>query len=187
MKIAFDIDGVVLQSIDFILDHINREKGLNITPDELFTWDLDEIGVDSETLRKAILKMYTLPIVKPYTRAEEVLSLVHQKTKEPLLFITGRSDPQTAAIQLEKLSWNSNAPQMVVTGGNRYKMPYIQETEAEFIIEDDPEHLEAYLDAGIGVGLMIRPWNRNCSIPVNERFESWDDVEKWFLSLKQQP
>ncbi len=186
MKIAFDIDGVVLQSIDFILDHINEEKGLKITPDELFTWDLDAIGVDSETLRKAILKMYTLPVVKSYTRAEEVLSLVHSETREPLLFITGRSDPRTAAIQLEKLPWNSKAPQMVVTGGHRYKMPYIQETEAEFIIEDDPEHLEAYLDAGIGVGLMVRPWNRNCSIPVNERFESWDDVEKWFLSLKQQ-
>lgn len=183
MKIAFDVDGVVLQSINYILDHINEQKGLKVTPDDLFTWDLDSIGVDSETLRKAILNMYTAASIQPYERAADVLGRIHQRTQEPLLFITGRSDPQSATRQLEKLPWNPTPPPMIVTGGHRYKVPYFQDTGAQFIIEDDPEHLQAYMDAGMGVGLMVRPWNRDCRIPVTRRFESWDDVERWFLSL----
>jgi 5'(3')-deoxyribonucleotidase len=183
MKIAFDVDGVVLQSINYILEQINMEKGVSITPDDLFTWDLDAIGVDSETLRKAILRMYSVPEIKPYHGAAETLASIHRKTNAPLLFITGRSEPQSAERQLERLNWLPSRPPMIVTGGARYKLPYFLETGADFIIEDDPEHLQAYLDAGVGVGLMVRPWNRNCQIPVDKRFENWKEVEEWFFSI----
>ena len=39
------------------------------------------------------------------------------------------------------------------------------------MIEDDPEYLKDYIDMGIGVGIMLRPWNYTVSIPSARTFE----------------
>lgn len=184
MRVAFDIDGVVLRSIDLILDQINRMTGRNLTPDDLFAWDLGPLGLDLRTLHVAVEYMYSQEHIEPYDGAMRVLSHFHRLSGEPLLFITGRSHPETALRQLEALPWNPTVPEMIVTGGNRDKRHYLAETGADFIIEDDPEYIREYLAAGLGVGLMLQPWNRRSSIPVTERFTGWGDVEKWVLSLR---
>ena len=46
MKIAFDVDGVVLNSIELILDRINETQGTAMQPEKLFTWDLEAQGLD---------------------------------------------------------------------------------------------------------------------------------------------
>ena len=181
MRIAFDVDGVVLNSIDIILEHINERTGMSLEANHLFSWDLEPLGVDFETLREAVRYMYSVPGIKPYDGAVEVLSRIHEAIEEPLLFITGRSDPSTARRQLEALPWNPTTPDMVVKGGARYKIPYFEEHGVEFIVEDDPEHLAEYEEAGIGVGLMLRPWNRSVEIPLTRRFTGWTDLEKWFF------
>jgi hypothetical protein len=181
MKIAFDVDGVVLRSIDVIIDHINQTRGSNITPDDLEMWDLDPLGIDVETLRAAVRHMYVQPRIEHYRGAVRVLSRIFGCIREPLLFITGRPDPGTAHQQLQALPWKANVPEMIVTGGSRDKKRFIEETGADFIIEDDPCHLAEYLDQGIGVGLMLQPWNRKTTIPVTARFEGWQDLEQWFL------
>ena len=63
---------------------------------DLTTWDLEPLGLDLKTLWEAVDYMYATPRVEPYCRALEVLSRIHRTTGEPLLFITGRADPQTA-------------------------------------------------------------------------------------------
>jgi hypothetical protein len=181
MKIAFDVDGVVLQSIDIILDHINRSTDRNIAPDDLAAWDLEPLGIDLPVLRDAVEYLYEQPHVRPYEGAVEALSAIYRACGEPLLFITGRSDPSTARRQLEALPWNPTVPDMVVTGGDRDKRLYLETTSARFIIEDDVKFAQDYLDAGIGVGLMVRPWNRHTKIPVSRRFSGWTEVQEWFL------
>ncbi len=181
MKIAFDIDGVVLNSIEIILDYLNRTDGKDLTPDDLFAWDLEPLGMDLETLREAVFHMYSMPSIDPYEGAVEALSRIYSRSGGPLLFITGRSSLESAERQLDALPWNGGKPEMIVTGGDRYKMPYFQESGADFIIEDDPEHLEKYLEAGIGVGLMMRPWNKASTVPATRRFTGWPDLEEWFF------
>jgi hypothetical protein len=183
MRVAFDVDGVVLKSIDLILDQINLMTGRNLSPDNLFSWDLEPLGLDIQTLRVAVQHMYSQPHIEPYDGAVGVLSRIHHLTGEPLLFITGRSHPETAKRQLSALPWNPTVPEMIVTGGNRDKRQYLAETGTDFIIEDDPEYVREYLAAGLGVGLMIQPWNRGSSLPVTQRFCGWADVEKWFMGL----
>ena len=183
MKIAFDVDGVVLKSIEIILDHINQSKGLALGPDDLFSWELEPLGLDAETVREAVDHMYAQPNIAHYDGAWQVLSRIHEMSETPLLFITGRSEPESALKQLQALPWNPTVPDMVVTGGDRNKRDFLIETSADFIIEDDPEHLQSYLDMGIGVGLMVQPWNRSIDIPVTERFHSWEDLEAWFLEI----
>ncbi len=181
MKIAFDVDGVVLNSIELILDRINEKKGTALQPDQLFTWDLEAQGLDFATLRDAVHHMYSQPYIGPYEGAVEVLSRVHRVTGAPLLFITGRSDPDSAEKQLRVLPWKGTPPEMVVIGGNRDKRPYLSDVGVDFMIEDDPEYLKDYIDMGIGVGIMLRPWNYTVSIPSARTFGSWPDLQKWFL------
>ncbi|MFH1117604.1 MAG: hypothetical protein V1792_27105 [Pseudomonadota bacterium] len=183
MNIAFDVDGVVLKSIEIILRHINRTKGRNLTPEDLLTWELEPLNLDRDTLLDAAKHMYAQPIIEPYEGASKVLSRIHHISGKPLLFITGRADPDSALKQLRALPWNPTIPEMVVTGGDRNKSDYLLETSADFIIEDDPEHLRTYLEMGIGVGLMVQPWNRNTDIPVTQRFSGWGDVEQWYLGV----
>jgi len=183
MRIAFDVDGVVLKSIDIILDHVNRTTGRNLTPDDLECWDLEPLGLDLRTLWRAVNYMYSQPVIQPYEGAWEVLSRIYKLSGEPLLFITGRLQPETALKQLRALPWNPGMPEMIVTGGDRDKRIYLQETGAEFIVEDDLQHVEDYLSAGIGVGLMLQPWNRATKIPVTRRFSNWWDVESWYTDL----
>ncbi len=183
MKIAFDVDGVVLNSIDIILERINEESGKRLTAEDLFSWELSALGLSWEAVRRSVDHMYSQPIIEPYDEAVKVLSAIARKSDEPLLFITGRHQPETALRQLQALPWNPTAPPMIVTGGARDKRSFLQEHGVDFIIEDDPEYLQHYLDAGIGVGLMIRPWNRAATIPVSAKFEGWPALETWFNDL----
>jgi hypothetical protein len=183
MKIAFDVDGVVIRSIDLILEHINRATGKNIAPEDLSSWDLEPLGLDLRILGEAVEHLYAREIVEPYTDAVRVLSKIYRRTGEPLLFITGRPNPETAARQLQALPWNPTVPDMIVTGGDRDKRVYLADKGVDFIVEDDPRHLGDYLSLGIGVGLMLQPWNRTTQIPVTKRFDGWKDIDRWFMEL----
>lgn len=185
-RIAFDVDGVVLQSIDVILDYVNVKQGRNLQVNDLTGWDLEPIGLDMQTLIEAADFMYSQEFIHPYPGAVEVLEFIHEITGEPLLFITGRRRPETALRQLQQLPWKKTRPKMVVTGGDRDKRSYLQETSTAFIIEDDTKYLQDYLNAGIGVGLMIQPWNRHSLIPVTKRFHGWNDIDRWFKTLLRQ-
>ena len=72
-------------------------------------------------------------------------------------------------------------PEMKVMGGHRDKRPYLSEVGVDFMIEDDPEYLGYYIEMGVRVGIMLRPWNRACPIPSARTFGSWPDLQKWFL------
>lgn len=183
MKIAFDVDGVVLRSIEVILEHINRVKGTSHTVNELLSWELERLRIDEATVWDAVGYMYEQPSIEPYEGALQVLSRIYKRTGEPLLFITGRAWPQSALRQLQALPWNPGVPEMIVVGGTRDKRAYLAETSADFIVEDDCEYIREYLELGIGVGLMLQPWNRNTRIPVTERFKDWADLERWYAGL----
>jgi hypothetical protein len=75
---------------------------------------------------------------------------------------------------------------MIVIGGSRDKRAFLKDSKANFIIEDDEMHLGDYLSAGVGVGLMLQPWNRNCKLPVNARFDGWSEIEVWFTNNLEQ-
>lgn len=184
MRIAFDVDGVVLNSIEVILGHMSRSTGKRFSSEELFTWELENLGVDEGTIWAAIDHLYGLPWVEPYADAVEVLSRIYHRRGEPLIFITGRRDPETARRQLEVLPWNSVVPEMIVTGGDRDKRPYLAGEKIDFIVEDDLEYANEYRAAGIGFGLMLRPWNHRAAVPVTERFDGWLAVEQWYLGLE---
>ncbi|MGC8657476.1 MAG: hypothetical protein ACP5U1_00210 [Desulfomonilaceae bacterium] len=181
MKLAFDVDGVVLRSIDVILEHINSVTGSKIDSSSLLTWDLEPLGIDQQILLEAVDYMYSRDTIEPYYGAVETLEDIHRMSGHPLLFITGRSDLMSAKRQLDSLPWSGRKPEMIITGGSRDKRAYLKETGAEFIIEDDALHLRDYLNDGVGVGLMVQPWNRSCEAPVTARFNGWLEINQWII------
>lgn len=183
MKIAFDVDGVVLNSIEVILNRLNEVTGCSYRPEHMVDWELERLGIDMNRLFDAVRWMYTRPIIEPYEGAVKTLSAIHASIGEPLLFITGRDDPATAERQLSALDWNGGKPEIYVTGGNRDKRKFLAEHGVEFIIEDDVKHLTEYRDAGVGVGLMVRPWNRSAAVPVDFKFHQWSDLDLWFRNV----
>lgn len=185
MKIAFDVDGVVLNSIDVILEYINKVMGKRLAQSDLVSWELEDLGIDFKTLWDAVDYMYSQPLIEPYDGAVEFLAGLFRHTREPLLFITGRREPATALRQLAALNWNSDPPEIIVTGGSRNKSRFLDQHSVDFMVEDDVEHVEEYLGAGIKVGLMVRPWNSRTSIPVTQRFRGWNDVERWFAGQER--
>ncbi|MFH0823868.1 MAG: hypothetical protein V2B18_14050 [Pseudomonadota bacterium] len=179
MRLAFDIDGVVLNSIEVMLEYVNRELGSDFTTEDLAAWDLENLGIRTETLWEAVAWMYRQPVISPYEGAVETLVDVYRRTGEPLLFITGRHDLYSAVSHLNALNWISGVPEMIIAGGDRDKKSYLMEYKVDFIIEDDVQYAESYEEAGIGVGLMLRPWNLSSTASVSERFQGWHDVRRW--------
>lgn len=181
MNIAFDVDGVVLKSIELILKSINQATGRNITPEDLSSWELEPLGLDQQTLSEAVAYMYAQPHIEPYEGAVECLSRIYRVYGRPLLFITGRSDPVTARRQLEALPWNPTMPEMIVTGGNRDKRAYLATNSVDFLVEDDVKHIDDYVSGGFNVGLMLQPWNRLSTSSATRKFEGWGELENWFM------
>jgi hypothetical protein len=183
MIIAFDVDGVVLESMEIITDFINRAAGRNLKAADLVEWELGKLQIEVEILRSAVDHLYGLPSVPAYHGARETLDFIHRTSAAPLLFITGRREPESALRQLTALDWGGSPPEMIVRGGTRNKTSYLKDLGVDMIIEDDLKHLEEYLDAGVRVGLMVRPWNVRTTLPVTHRFHQWDDVREWFAGL----
>ena len=73
MRIAFDVDGVVLQSIDIILEHINNFTGKEIPSESLLTWDLEPLGLHPELLKDTANYMYSMESIAPYDGAVDTL------------------------------------------------------------------------------------------------------------------
>jgi hypothetical protein len=185
MTIAFDIDGVVLNSIHVIIERINHLTGRAIRASDLFQWEIESLGLEMELVMDAVRWMYSRPAIEPYEGAVDVLSRVHRETGEPLLFITGRHDPETGLNQLRALEWKGPAPEMIVVGGDRDKRRDITNHNVRFIVEDDVRHVPDYLAAGVGVGLMVRPWNQRYDAPVTERFFDWSQLEHWYFNKER--
>ncbi|AFM25532.1 5' nucleotidase, NT5C type [Desulfomonile tiedjei] len=181
MRIAFDVDGVVLRSIEVILERVNALTGRNLQPSDLKSWELEPLGLDFNVLNDAVTYMFARKKIEPYAGAVLTLSRLYKQLNSPLLFITGRHAPETALRQLEALPWNPTVPEMIVIGGNRDKRSFLADHAVDFIVEDDPAHLQDYLDMGIGVGLMVQPWNRETKIPVTKRFHNWSELESWLI------
>ena len=78
MRIAFDVDGVVLNSIQVILDYINSKSGTSLQSDKLITWELEPLGIDFATLEDAVDHMYMQQRLEPYEDAVETLTHIYR-------------------------------------------------------------------------------------------------------------
>jgi hypothetical protein len=179
-SVAFDIDGVVADTMSLFLD-IARDvhQITNLRYEDIRCYDL----VDCTDLDPAIIESIVMRLLdgnysaelKPLTGAAGVLTRIERR-HSPLLFVTAR--PYNGPIQSwleEILALPPHSIEVIPTGSHEGKTDVLLNRNIESFIEDRLDTCDLLHDAGILPVLFRQPWNRE---PHSYReVSSWAELE----------
>jgi len=179
-SVAFDIDGVVADTMSLFIDIARDEFNLkNILYEQITSYSLEEcIDINKEIMASIVQKLldgnYSATL-QPIKDAPKVLSKLGRKYG-PVLFVTAR--PYPGPIKkwiLENLSLGQPSIEIVTTGSFDAKAEILKDRNISYFVEDRLETCFTLKEAGITPILFKQPWNRQ-----NNRFievGSWNELE----------
>ncbi len=179
-SIAFDIDGVVADTMTLFLDIARRDfniQGIEYSDITCYTLE-DCLNMDRPVIEAIIGKLesgnFETPL-KPMRGAPSVLSKLSRK-HSPILFVTARREAETICDWLARIpGLDSNAVEVVATGFFDAKIEVLLEKNISWFVEDRLETCFPLEAAGITPILFRQPWNRE-----NHSFlevGGWDELE----------
>jgi uncharacterized HAD superfamily protein len=186
-KIAFDIDGVVADTMTLFLDIAKNEFGLNnIKYRDFIDYNLDCLDISVEILEGIIKKIEDgtyKATLKPIDGAPAVLKRIGE-ISESLLFVTAR--PKIGPIadwMIENLEVDPLKIKIIATGSYTAKEAVLLQHDISCFVEDRLETCFTLKEAGIEPILFKQPWNRK-KHPFIE-VESWEKLDQIikYLSL----
>jgi hypothetical protein len=179
-SVAFDIDGVVADTMSLFIDIARDEFNLkNILYEQITSYSLEEcLDINKEIMASIVQKLldgnYSATL-QPIKDAPKVLSKLGRKYG-PVLFVTAR--PYPGPIKkwiLENLSLGQPSIEIVTTGSFDAKAEILKDRNISYFVEDRLETCFTLKEAGITPILFKQPWNRQ-----NNRFievGSWNELE----------
>ena len=179
-SVAFDIDGVVADTMSLFIDIARDEFNLkNILYEQITSYSLEEcLDINKEIMASIVQKLldgnYSATL-QPIKDAPKVLSKLGRKYG-PVLFVTAR--PYPGPIKkwiLENLSLEQPSIEIVTTGSFDAKAEILKDRNISYFVEDRLETCFTLKEAGITPILFKQPWNRQ-----NNRFievGSWNELE----------
>jgi uncharacterized protein len=180
LSIAFDIDGVVADTMRLFLDITRHDYGIDdLNYEDLTSYELSEcLDMPAEILKEALAKLidgnYAYPL-KPIIGAREVLTRLG-KLQGGLLFVTARPHVGPIAAWMEELlPLSADTIDIVPTGGFDEKVQVLLDRGINFFVEDRLETCYVLKSAGITPILFKQPWNRR-EHPFTE-VEGWSDLD----------
>ncbi len=178
-KIAFDIDGVVADTMTLFLDIAKNEFGLNnMKYRDFIDYNLDCLDISIEILEAIIKKIEDgtyAATLKPIVGAPAVLNRIGEGS-ECLLFVTAR--PKTGPIlewMIKNLDVDPLKIKIIATGSYTAKEAVLLQHGISFFVEDRLETCFTLKEAGIEPVLFKQPWNRK-KHPFIE-VESWEKLD----------
>ena len=165
--LAFDIDGIVINSADLMLEKFNELYGTDLKKEDWTTYEFEKAfnyprKMLLDAFRKAIEETEEAPIF--YDGAVETLKLIDSTQPEPVLFVTNREEPWAniakkqieAAIDSEiEINYRTKYPL-----NNRIsKTQRLLKLGVTNFVEDDPTWWEDYINEGIWVSTFKRRYN----------------------------
>jgi len=164
-SLAFDIDGVVADTMGLFLAIARDEYGIRHTAyDDITDYHLETcLDMDSRILEEIIRRLmdgdYRQPL-RPIPDAAEILTRIGSANGE-LLFVTARPYPGPIIHWLEELL-HLDAPRLKVvsTGGFKEKLGVLREHGKSWFVEDRLETCHYLSAAGIEPIVFKQPWNR---------------------------
>lgn len=180
-KLAFDIDGVIADTISLFIDIARKEYAIeSVKYEDISSYAVDSLdGLDPEMVLEIFTRIvdgdFTLPL-KPFPGAAHSLSRLHRQTGA-LLLVTAR--PKKEAIR----DWIKNeipvpidSIEIIPTGSFEGKIDVLKAFGITHFVEDRLETGFILNDAGITPIIFNQPWNRKSHpfITVN----GWEDLEK---------
>jgi len=180
MAVAFDIDGVVADTISLFVEIIRNDFNIKwLKYDDITSYSLEGIdGVDHDVVAAAIEKVlegnYKGPL-KPFDGAPEVLKRLG-RDYGPVLFVTARPHPGPIEQWIaETIGLPPESTEIIATGSFEGKTDILLKRNISFFIEDRFETCVLLKDAGITPILFKQPWNRK-----NQLFfevNNWKELE----------
>ena len=163
--VAFDIDGVVADTMTLFLEIARDEYNINsIRYEDITGYNLaDCLDMDADIIDRIVIKLLDGnhgTRLRPLVGAAEFLTRFAQNFP-PVLFVTARPYIGTLDDWLENvLGLNSSLWEMVATGTHEGKTRVLLERGISYFVDDRLETCFALRDAGIVPVLFKQPWNR---------------------------
>jgi len=179
-SIAFDIDGVVADTMTLFIDIARHEYNIQgLKYEEITNYSLEAcIDIPSDILDAIVQKLldggHKNPLM-PIRGAPEVLSRIGQESGK-LLFVTARPYPgPITAWMAGVLALPESAYEIVATGSFEAKAQILLERKVTCFVEDRLETCHSLEEVGVLPILFKQPWNRE-----NRTFievDSWQELE----------
>ncbi len=179
-ELAFDIDGVVANTMRLFLDILRERYGVNhIRLEDITCYNLEDcLDIDPETITGGIrmLLQGDYPhVLHPMAGCRRVLEQMARAVPR-LLFVTARPNREVITSWLhDLLRIPEKAIEVVATGSFEAKIDVLREARIAHFVEDRLETCFLLADAGIAPIVYRQPWNRQHH-PFIE-VGGWDDIE----------
>jgi 5'(3')-deoxyribonucleotidase len=179
-SLAFDIDGVVADTMTLFLDIARQEYNLNsIRYSDFTSYRLEEcLDMDPKVIDDIVLRIldgnYSVPL-RPIAGAAEGLAKI-QRRCSPVLFITARPCPGLIRNWINQtLRLDPASFEVIATGSHEAKAGILQQRKLSYFVEDRLETCFLLQDAAVQPVLFRQPWNRE-QHPFVE-VGSWDELQ----------
>ncbi len=179
-NLAFDIDGVVANTMRLFLDIVRDNYGINhIRLEDITSYNLEDcLDLDPEALLGGIriLLQGDYPhTLHPMSGSRRVLARM-ARTAPRLLFITARPNRAYIAGWLQDLlALPEAAIEVVATGSFEAKTDVLREAGVQYFVEDRLETCFLLAEANLTPIVYRQPWNRQPH-PFKE-VGGWDEIE----------
>lgn len=178
-EIAFDIDGVVADTMDAFINVAKAEFDIDyLRKDHITSYWLEEcLPIPVETVQAIIGRLVDDPFgtsLKPISGAAEALwSLA---SRFPVTFVTARpaGGPITQWLHSILPGIPVDRLNVIATGGHALKAEVLKGLGAAYFVEDHLETCEALCAQGIGAIVFDQPWNRGRTPYM--RVDSWREI-----------
>ncbi len=179
-QIAFDIDGVVADTMGAFIKVANAEFGIDYLEKEQITdyWLEKCLPIPEETTLAIIDRLLKDPFgvgLMPIKGARQCLERLAVRSNS-LTFVTARPVRQPILDWL--LSLLKGIPEdminVIATGQHTAKPEVLKELGTKIFVEDHLETCEALCDNGIGAVVFDQPWNRQRTPFL--RVSSWQEI-----------
>lgn len=177
-RIAFDIDGVIADTMHLFLD-IGRELYdiSHIRYADITDYHLDTcLDLDPEIIGKIVQRIIEgdYPCrLRPIDGAAEVLNRL--RPFGPLRLVTARPKPGPMQSWMAELLAHPDRVEITATGGFEAKTDVLLEQDVTHFVEDRLETCFLLQEHGITPVLFVQPWNRQTH-PFIE-VHAWDQLE----------
>jgi hypothetical protein len=187
-SIAFDIDGVVANTMGLFIDIARDKHNISIQYDQINTYDLTqcldiEFDVIWDILQQIMNGNHDQPLM-PIEQAAEILKTLGNISNN-LLFVTARPDANALIPWfLETLQLSEQCFKIVATGDFQQKISVLQEHHVKYFVEDRMETCRLLNDNGIKPIVFCQPWNREAHSFIEVK--TWNDLYKLIDTNKRE-
>lgn len=189
--VAFDIDGIVLDTATQMWQTITKHLNLAWSVDQWVDYDIGKIvGVPTRELRHVYEPVLDRDDMPQVVGAGDALSALYHKYRKPLLFVTARRSQFKLAAKhsIDNILEGKVEYEILCTGDvcdDEYrndKLDVLKEYKVKVFVEDNYLHWEDYIDAGIEILTLKWPWTVKPYLRMRDKgksmwiFDSWDSL-----------